>query len=967
MASSSGDVVSLMRAALAAEADSQRRSEKKSAPMAKLVSGTRTRQSGNNRIYRFRKASWPALLQAERGLLVSAKPTGPWSPVSESEPVGSMIQLTCQVDLDQTAYVREDPSGSLHKLSEALDSLPAERRQRAGLVMGTGNPRVSRSANAAALTTKFDELNPAQQEAVSKALASEITFVWGPPGTGKTDVIARIVEGSLRQGLSVLFVAPTHVAVDQALERICDLISNLDQFRDGLVRRVGGAQVQSLIDKYGDVIDPERVLARLAGPLDDKITNLRNRQTELSSRLQLREEADALLAELRELTTKADQAANQYNALSAEVARTQSMLATAHSRAVDAQSKRFTLPGTVEKRQDEYYRASHAVQLAQAAFSAADGVVQQARARLPQLQRESARAQSAAGAESAKSLRSLLQSVSTSLQQAGAERAQLDKRLESSCKLAAMTAQRSYQGRMPAETPDVVLVDEAGMVDLPTAYHLTSRAHRRVVFAGDFRQLPAVVVGDADNKASEQNRILVRDWVAKDAFHAAGVVGHGGQVLEDRRLVRLDTQYRMRPQICALVNAVAYPDAPLRTGRKDFSTVTSSALLSAPLAVIDTSGLPVPDRSTYRNDVHAALIREYIRLLQGNSVLPARRATNTAPAQLAVIAPYNQQVKLISGHLKERLGEEFEGLVDTVHRFQGSQRPIVIIDAVTGSGALGVFFEKTGLGSTTCRLLNVALSRAQHHVIVVANFRHMRSKLRPDSEVLIMLDHLVRHAQQISPKELIPIRTAAELSALSTEDLARPAFFPADETDQAISWDFDRATREVKIFCPFLHDRRISRFWATLTSAVARGVRVTVVTRGTSDHVEHGPIIAKLASGGIEVTTRDQMHEKLITIDDVLWLGSQNLFANTRATELMTRIVSATACAEALRTAETAQPTRPRTSPPPGNRIYLNTTYEEKELVKKLGARFDGQRKKWYVDRSNQHLDQLSRWLPPTD
>ncbi|MFI1352469.1 hypothetical protein ACH4TV_02580 [Streptomyces sp. NPDC020898] len=44
-----------------------------------------------------------------------------------------------------------------------------------------------------------------------------------------------------------------------------------------------------------------------------------------------------------------------------------------------------------------------------------------------------------------------------------------------------------------------------------------------------------------------------------------------------------------------------------------------------------------------------------------------------------------------------------------------------------------------------------------------------------------MLDHLEANAQCMSVDQLIPVRDAAQLSALSDEELARPAFLPADE------------------------------------------------------------------------------------------------------------------------------------------------------------------------------------------
>jgi|GEM_PF-2400260 len=66
-----------------------------------------------------------------------------------------------------------------------------------------------------------DKLTERQVEAVRKALATPDTcLIQGPPGTGKTRVISEIVRQAVRKNWKVLLVAPTHVAVDNVLERI---------------------------------------------------------------------------------------------------------------------------------------------------------------------------------------------------------------------------------------------------------------------------------------------------------------------------------------------------------------------------------------------------------------------------------------------------------------------------------------------------------------------------------------------------------------------------------------------------------------------------------------------------------------------------------------------------------------------------------------------------------------------------
>ncbi|MBI9017058.1 MAG: AAA family ATPase [Phycisphaerae bacterium] len=71
----------------------------------------------------------------------------------------------------------------------------------------------------------YDELlTGRQREAVLKALNTpDICLVQGPPGTGKTRIISEIVQQASKRGYKILLTAPTHVAVDNVLERLgCD-------------------------------------------------------------------------------------------------------------------------------------------------------------------------------------------------------------------------------------------------------------------------------------------------------------------------------------------------------------------------------------------------------------------------------------------------------------------------------------------------------------------------------------------------------------------------------------------------------------------------------------------------------------------------------------------------------------------------------------------------------------------------
>ena len=71
-------------------------------------------------------------------------------------------------------------------------------------------------------TTPSDdpELTKGQNDALSKCLGNDITFVMGAPGTGKTRVISKVVSRLLEQNETVLFCCNTRAALDHAGEHL---------------------------------------------------------------------------------------------------------------------------------------------------------------------------------------------------------------------------------------------------------------------------------------------------------------------------------------------------------------------------------------------------------------------------------------------------------------------------------------------------------------------------------------------------------------------------------------------------------------------------------------------------------------------------------------------------------------------------------------------------------------------------
>ncbi|MGI6627842.1 MAG: topoisomerase DNA-binding C4 zinc finger domain-containing protein [Bacillota bacterium] len=108
----------------------------------------------------------------------------------------------------------------------------------------------------------------------------------------------------------------------------------------------------------------------------------------------------------------------------------------------------------------------------------------------------------------------------------------------------------------------------------------------------------------------------------------------------------------------------------------------------------------------------------------------------TGSKNVGIITPYNLQ-----GRLTNRMALEL-GLGDkiacsTVHRFQGSERQVIVLDTVDSTGMRDAGqLLKGGHDSLAMRLLNVAITRAREKLIIVANKAWLTSKLDPGNILL---------------------------------------------------------------------------------------------------------------------------------------------------------------------------------------------------------------------------------------
>ncbi|HKQ22953.1 MAG TPA: AAA domain-containing protein [Burkholderiales bacterium] len=139
-------------------------------------------------------------------------------------------------------------------------------------------------------------LNQEQRQAIEHAFSSPLTIITGPPGTGKSQVVADLLINSVWRGKRVLFASKNNKAVDVVEER-------LNNGPRPIVLRVGANQYQAKLTEY--LIG---LLAAKAGPDDQSdFDDALKRHQAIEERLVDLAKEEAALIEMRNRTDGLEQ------------------------------------------------------------------------------------------------------------------------------------------------------------------------------------------------------------------------------------------------------------------------------------------------------------------------------------------------------------------------------------------------------------------------------------------------------------------------------------------------------------------------------------------------------------------------------------------------------------------------------------------------------------------------------------
>ena len=327
---------------------------------------------------------------------------------------------------------------------------------------------------------------------------------------------------------------------------------------------------------------------------------------------------------------------------------------------------------------------------------------------------------------------------------------------------------------------DVVIFDEASMAFIPQIIFSASLAKKHFICMGDFSQLPPISQNSND------------DSLTVDIFQYCGITQAVNLNCGHDWLCMLDIQYRMHPEIANLASRVMYKSLlktadGIESERRSISSY--SPFLNQPIGIADLSGMI----SVCTKTSDSSRINLLSAIISFGLALKAARRND-----VGIITPYNAQSRLLRAMARDAANSDttLKSITcATVHQFQGSEKDVIIFDAVD------CYLQKypgTLLTSQSNnyanRLFNVALTRARGKFVAVANKNYLFDKNLSNS---LMFTKLLNQSSNSSNQ-------TDGMGLCKEINISNSVYNWYDDTNAARAYldDIYRAKKEIRIDVP---------------------------------------------------------------------------------------------------------------------------------------------------------------------
>lgn len=751
----------------------------------------------------------------------------------------------------------------------------------------------------------FQGLNGGQRSFVEKAIRHSVSFLWGPPGTGKTQTLGALVSGFYAKDERTLICSNTNQAVDQVLLKLARNLreqGRLGDLEDGKIVRVGRISQPELVEEFADYVTIDGIAERKGATIRSQAKNLEDKRDRLIKKMETINKDRSDFARLE--TLRKEEQDHQKNLFDLKQ-KTESSL---QERRLNAQKiDELKAEKTAVSSKGIFGKAfSRSVASIESDITSETRKNDQLQALLLVLTEELQGLQ--ANAPDNKSLISTIEKrlankdvhqlnktyddfeeqVSAIDAELGALKKQLEeirKTIISEALVVGATLTKVFLSPTDLGKCQNIIIDEASMGLVPAVYFAASQSQQRCIVSGDFRQLKPI--------AQTRNKTIFEN-IGRDIFEISGFeetfVSHQdcdyADVLRD--------QYRMDQKICDLISDIAY-EGELRTATdRRKGVVPDVELFHDSVTIIDTSPIyPFCDRdpsNSTSNVIHALVARNVFRTFHNRD----------SEFTIGYCAPFRAQTKLVNKIIES---ENLNPLpaAGTVHTFQGDEKTIMVFDTVDSLGERPMLHIPLAQeAAAKSEILTVGVSRAAEKIIFIANLRYLDDKIPAQGYLRKLLFKAqetgtvvdVRNVIDLAPlkDEIEALRFDYQDLNLTDEDL-KSGLVNEDVFYPLVKKDIQNADKYICIFSGFYTAQRVSEFLDVFKDKLNSKVKIKIVIpppqhNGSMSPVDSFALIEKLESEGVIVDLRGRLHQKAVLIDDDLaWFGSLNPLSFAGSTE----------------------------------------------------------------------------------
>lgn len=592
------------------------------------------------------------------------------------------------------------------------------------------------SSNKERVATFPKEFNESQKEAVRLSIGSDVTFIWGPPGTGKSQTLGNIAEKLLKDNNTLLITAHTNEAVDGLMEKIIKLFDE-NQIKEGQIIRWRVTQSKKLIG-----ITPAEIISQKCEELIKQQEGLRQNKIEAEKDLEdiegnynhCKKKIDILSQKRRQMLEcekEYSKSRNLLENLQRKLISTSNAIKSKEKdierfdgrnpiiKFITKKKKEKLLSELLDLKENEASQKIYVDRQAQDSASKR-GVFNVANEEYENYYSELCKCQITT--EQLKILESNLNQEKGKIERIAREIESIQKelsnikegesRLLKNARVVGTTLTScTLNSQMRERTFNVAIVDEVSMAPCPSLYASCALATDKVIQCGDFYQLSPI--------AEEPKAV----WLKNSIFDKCGITAKvtNDEVLKE--LAVLDAQYRCHPDIANSIIDIVYK-GKLKNGLdKNHDNFYAQYLEPYPnnaCILIDTSRVSTISNPWCEKKGSSWINPNTAELALGLTECGLKSGIKS----IGIITPYNAQAKYIKSKLEVLRDAHPDNRIEaaTVHKYQGREMDMIIFDLIDGPAKGGLApFLKGVHGSEAMRLINVATTRARGKLIVVAN------------------------------------------------------------------------------------------------------------------------------------------------------------------------------------------------------------------------------------------------------